>query len=663
MIKKEQYLQLIQDIEKYDEYYFQHHRPLISDFEYDQLVEQLKDIEKQHPEWVTSSSPTQQVHERPTRGFVHVKHLVPMLSLANSYSSEEVKEFIKRIEKLLGRSTTFSAELKMDGIAVSLRYEQGEFVRGLTRGDGKQGDDITHNLATIKTLPKKLQGKHIPSLLEVRAEVYMSKKRFAELNREKEEAGEEIFANPRNAAAGSLKLLDPEEVKRRSLEIMTYGIVQQDMGIATQQEVHQCLQRWGFPTLDHEHCVVCPDSDTLLKFARRVEERREKLPFEIDGIVIKVNTLKDWDVLGSTGKTPRWAIAYKFAPMQALTQIEDITVQVGRTGVLTPVAELTPVFLAGSTISRATLHNEEEIWRKDIRIGDHVIIEKGGDVIPKVVSVDLSKRPKTSRAWSMPKECPVCGAMVTRTEGEVAVRCSNTSCSAQNARKLVFFASKPAMDIDHLGEKVMLKLIEHGFVKDFSDIYRLTEEELGLIEGFKEKSIDNLLLSIERSKKTHLDRLILALGIPHVGSGTAELIAEYAQDIKRVTRLTVQELLTINGIGETVAHAVVDYFQQPHHLHEVEQLLRLGVHPIYAHAKKITNHPFAGKTFVLTGTLPTLSRTEATEKIKERGGSVTSSVTKRTDYLLLGEEPGSKYDKAKELKIRILTEEKFLEML
>lgn len=663
MITQEKYLQLIQDIEKYDEYYYQHHQPLISDFEYDQLLKQLEEIEKKHPDWIVSSSPTKDVRERPTKGFVQVAHSVPMLSLANSYSGEEIEDFIKRVDKLLGRSAEFSAELKMDGIAVSLRYEKGRFVRGLTRGDGKKGDDITQNLATIESLPKELISSDVPDVLEIRAEVYMSKRVFMELNRHKEEEGEVALANPRNAAAGSLKLLDPREVKKRHLDIMAYGIVEQDMKLTSQDQVHKLLKKWGIPTFTEEHFAVCKDAKELLSFAKKIEETRELLPFEIDGMVIKVNALKDWDLLGATGKTPRWAIAYKFAPLQAITVIEEITLQVGRTGVLTPVAELKPVFLAGSTISRATLHNEEEVQRKDIRVGDYVIIEKGGDVIPKVVSVDLTKRQKNAKPWHMPLECPMCHSAVVRREGEVAVRCSNKHCSAQNQRRLVFFASKQAMDIDHLGEKVMLKLIEEGFVKDLSDIYRLEAIHLEVLEGFKEKSIHNLLSSIEASKQVSLDRFIHSLGIPHVGSGTAELIAAYAPSIDKLKKLTVEELLTIDGIGDKVALSVVEYFHDPRHLHEIDELLRLGVHPIAKQVNTMKGHLFSGKVFVLTGSLEAFSRTEVTEKIKERGGKVTSSVTKQTDYVLAGDEPGSKYDKAKTLNVTILTEEEFIKLL
>ncbi|MEI8301504.1 MAG: NAD-dependent DNA ligase LigA, partial [Chlamydiota bacterium] len=573
---KEDYLKLIHDIAKYDEYYYQHHKPLISDFTYDQLLKQVEDLEKQHPEWIAASSPTQDVRERPTKGFVQVAHEVPMLSLANSYSYEEIEDFIKRVHKLLGRSASFCAELKMDGIAVSLRYEKGLFVRGLTRGDGKEGDDITRNIMTIKGVPSKLHGEHIPAILEVRGEVYMPKEVFMQLNLAKEEAGEDVWANPRNAAAGSLKLLDPEEVRKRHLEIMVYGIAQQETFLTTQSEVHVQLQKWGFPTLSSEYRTECIDADELLTFAQKIESKRATLPFEIDGMVIKVNCLKDWDLLGTTAKSPRWAIAYKFSALQATTVIEDITVQVGRTGVLTPVAELKPVFLAGSTISRASLHNEEEIQRKDIRIGDHVIIEKGGDVIPKVVNVDFSQRPSHLIVWKMPTRCPICETLVVKKEGEVAVRCPNVKCLAQSQRRFIFFASKQAMDIDHLGEKVMLKLIEHGLVKDFSDIYRLTAEQLATLEGFQEKSIQNLLSSIEASKQVILPKFILALGIAHVGIGTAELIAECVKGVEDLQHLTVDRLLQIEGIGDKVAHSFVEYFQNQSHIHEIEELIKLG---------------------------------------------------------------------------------------
>ena len=661
---KEEYLKLVDEIKKHDELYFEKHQPLISDYEYDLLVKQCEEIEKLHPDWVSASSPTQAVREKPTKGFYQMAHSVPMLSLANSYSEEEIRDFIKRVYKILPRDDMeYSAELKMDGIAVSLRYEKGKFVRALTRGNGKVGDDITKNIATISSLPKAIDTKNLPDVLELRAEVYMLKKVFSKLNEQKEEAGQDVWANPRNAAAGSLKLLDTEEVKRRSLSIMVYGLAEGIKEIPTQEGVQKFLKEKEFPTFSKEHFAVCSGVEDLLKFANTIEETREDLPFEIDGIVIKVNTIRDWEKLGATGKSPRWAIAYKYAPLQAKTRIHDITLQVGRTGVLTPVAELDPVFLAGSTISRATLHNEDEIQRKDIRKGDHVIIEKGGDVIPKVVSVDFSKREKNSTPFVMPKHCPVCSYSVVKKEGEVAVRCSNSKCAAKNERRLMFFASKPAMNIDNLGEKVMKKLIENGLVKSMSDIYRLTKIDIAGLEGFKEKSIQNLLSSIESSKKISLARFILALGVPFVGTSTAELIAEYAKDVKNLQNLTEDELILIDGVGDKVAHSFVEYFSDENHLHEIEQLLDLGVQPESSKLVKIEGHSFSGKSFVLTGSLEKYSRTDAGALIKERGGKVSSSVTKKTDFVIAGSEPGSKYDKAVTLKVTILTEDEFLKML
>lgn len=661
---KEEYLHLVNEIKKHDEHYFEKHQPLISDYEYDLLVKQCEEIEKLHPEWVSASSPTQTVSEKPTKGFYQVAHKVPMLSLANSYSYEEVEEFMNRVSKLLGKTDVeYSAELKMDGIAVSLCYEKGKFKRALTRGNGKVGDDITSNIATISSLPKEIDGKALPDIVEFRAEVFMLKEVFSDLNEQKEEAGQDVWANPRNAVAGSLKLLDVEEVRRRSLSIMVYGLAESVKNLPTHDSVREMLKRNKFPIFSKDHFAVCKSAKELLEFANSIEEKREKLPFEIDGIVIKVNSIKDWEKLGATGKSPRWAIAYKFAPMQAKTRIKEITLQVGRTGVLTPVAELDPVFLAGSTISRATLHNEDEIKRKDIRVNDFVIIEKGGDVIPKVVNVDFSKRPKDSKAFHMPTHCPACGSKVVKQEGEVAIRCVNSSCVAKNERKLIFFASKPAMDIDNLGEKVMKKLIDQGLVEKFSDIYKLTSDDIEILEGFKEKSIQNLLSSIEASKNISLARFILALGIPFVGTNTAELIAEYAKDVKNLPKLTEEELLTIDGVGEKVAHSFIEYFKSQSNLNEVHELLKLGITPLADKLVKIEGHKFTGKTFVLTGSLEKYSRTEAADLIKERGGKVSNSVTKKTDYVVAGSDPGSKYEKAAALKVKMLGEDEFISML
>jgi DNA ligase (NAD+) len=661
MVTKEEYRKLIQEVRKHDKHYYVEAKPLISDYAYDQLLKKLEEIEKDHPEWVTPSSPTQRVLESVTRGFSQVTHAIPMLSLANTYSRDELCDFVKRVHKLLGREhAVFCAELKMDGIAVTVRYKDGMLIQALTRGDGKKGDDITANLRTIRAVPLELTGSDVPEELEVRGEVFMPHLVFQKLNKEKADAGEELWANPRNAAAGSLKLLDPKETAQRHLCAVFYGIADDtNPPTETQFESHHYLEKLGLPTFAKHHRYRCSDVDEILEFADKIEKERHKLPFDIDGIVVKVDELKYHDQLGSTGKSPRWAVAYKFAPEQAITRIHAITVQVGRTGVLTPVAELEPVLVAGSTIARATLHNQEEVERKDIRVGDWVVIEKGGDVIPKVVEVDLKRRPKESHPWHMPKTCPSCGTHVVHSKEEVAVRCPNRECPEQCMRQIAFFASKDAMDIDHLGEKVVEQLFTKGFVKTISDLYQLTEEELSQLEGFKEKSIRNLLTSIDKSRHVTLARFILALGIKYVGEGTAEILAAEAGDIDKLAQLTVDELKQIEGVGGKIAQSIVDHFSDAAHMKQIHQLLKAGITPVAPKLKRRTDHLFSGKSFVLTGALKKYTRTEATNLIKERGGKVVGSVSQKTDYVLAGEDPGSKFDKARELNIKILSEEEF----
>ncbi len=659
---KNEYLELIEEVRKHDHAYFVKAEPIISDYDYDQLMIRLKGIENDHPDWVTPASPTQRVGEVAT-GFKQIEHAVPMLSLANTYSKEELEDFVKRIHKWTGRTDIeFCVELKMDGVAVSVVYENGIYTQAVTRGDGKKGDEVTANLKTILALPLQLDLQDPPEVLEVRGEVYMPHKSFRLSNQKKEEAGEEPWANPRNATAGSLKLLDPKEVKARNLAIVFYGIARETSNrIDSQFACHQFLENCGLPTFAKQHRLKTGSIEELLAFASRVEAERHSLGFDIDGIVIKVDNFALREELGTTGKSPRWAVAYKFAPEQATTRIREISIQVGRTGVLTPVAELEPVFLAGSTISRATLHNQEEIERKDIRVGDSVVIEKGGDVIPKVVKVDLSKRPAHSAPWKMPTHCPICGTPVVHHEGEVAVRCPNPDCGDQVLRRIAFFASKDAMDIGHMGPKVVEQLVVKGLVKSVADIYALTAEELALLDGFKEKAIHNLLESIDKSRKTTLPRLILSLGIKHVGEGIAEMLATQAGDIETLSQMTVEELIAIEGIGEKVAQSVVDYFHNPENLKEIHRLFHLGVKPEKIVIEK--GHPFFGKVFVLTGTLESYSRSEAEALIKERGGKVSNSVGKKTDYLLSGSEPGSKYAKAQELGLTILSEQEFKDLL
>lgn len=660
---RKEYELLCEEIWKYNHEYFVEHTPTISDEEYDKKFSRLVKIEMEHPDWIKATSPTQRVGEALTAGFATVEHKTPMLSLANTYSKEEVADFIKRVHKLLERTDVpFCAELKMDGIAITAHYHHGHFVRGVTRGNGKAGDDITSNMKTIKRLPLRLYGNDIPADLEVRGEVFMPKEIFKKLNDERVTEGEDLWANPRNAAAGSLKLLDPKEVSRRDLDIVFYGLAEDSSGtLQSQYQLHPYLKSLGFPIL--HKTALCHHLDDIWQFAEEIRAIRSELPFEIDGVVIKVDSFSYQNMLGTTGKNPRWAVAYKFAAEQVTTRITDITVQVGRTGVMTPVAELEPVFLAGSTISRATLHNEDEVHRKDIRINDVVVIEKGGDVIPKVVKVKEELRPVGTHRWHMPKNCPSCGSPITKAEGEVAVRCTNAYCPEQHFRRIVFFASKQGMDIDNMGEKVVLHLMEKGFVSRPSDIFALTEEQLYQLPNFKKKSVDNLLSSIDKARKVPLAKLIMALGIKHVGAGTAELLATRAGEIDRLAEMSTEELMHIEGIGEKVSLSIQEYFADARNREEISLLLKNGVQPKASDLKVIEGHQFFNKTFVLTGTLHKYTRSSAAALIKERGGKVTDSVTKKTDYLIVGEAPGSKLEKAQKLGVNILTESDFETLL
>ena len=664
-IKNQQdYIKLVDELIEHDKNYYAESRPVISDFEYDQLIKELQSWEKEHPDLVLPNSPSLRIGEALTKGFSHFEHLSTMLSLANTYSKEELIDFIKRIHKLLEKKDVkFCSELKIDGAAISIRYEKGILTRALTRGNGKIGDDVTQNIKTIKTLPLKLHGNNIPDLIEVRGEVFMHKAIFQGLNEKREEEGEDVFANPRNAAAGSLKLLDPKEVARRKLDVICYGIANGERFVSSQFEMHSFLKKLGLPISNENYFKLCKNLEDILSFATQIEKMREKISFEIDGIVIKVDDINTHKILGFTGKSPRHAVAYKFAAEQAQTVIKDIIIQVGRTGVLTPVAELEPIFLAGSTISRATLHNQDEIIRKDIRIGDRVIIEKGGDVIPKVVSVDFSKRKKDARKFQMPKKCPICASNVVNYEGEVAYRCDNPKCQGQKLRRLIYFASKGAMDIEHLGIKVMQTLVvEKNLVSRPSDIYTLTYDMLSSLEGFKEKSIHNLLESIEKSKKCSFSRFIMALGIKYVGSETADLLAKRAKDIKTLEKLSKEELLSIEGVGEKVAESIIEYFEDENNLEEIDLLLLHKVSP-QKPKEAIKSHAFNNKSFVLTGSLENYTRTEAASLIKERGGKTSSSVSKNTDYVLAGTDPGSKYNKAQKLNVKILSEKEFSNLL
>ena len=651
-------------IERHDYLYYVEANPEISDREYDRLYHQLEELEEKFPELITPDSPTQRVGGEPLEGFAHVVHSPPMKSLSNTYNPEELTAFDRRIRKLIPDETfSYVVEPKVDGVAVSLRYEKGVLTRGSTRGDGTTGDDITANLKTIRSIPLRLLQSPAPEVLEVRGEVYMTREGFARLNREREEAGLDVFANPRNAAAGSLKQLDPAIVAQRPLDTVFYTLGEyKGMTVRTQVELLGLLHKFGFRvTSRYWHCMNLKEVFDALEELKKI---RSSFPFEIDGGVIKVNEFAVQDRLGSTAKSPRWAVAYKYEPEQAVTLLKDIIVQVGRTGVLTPVAVLDPVTVSGSTISRATLHNEDEIHRKDIRIGDHVVIEKAGEVIPAVVGVVREKRTGREKVFHMPARCPICGGPVTRREGEVALRCENLLCPAQLKRWIKHYASRTAMDIEGLGEALIDQIVDAGLVKSPADLYRLKPDQLENLERMGPKSAENLISAIAASRKRELWRLITALGIPHVGSRLAQTLADHFGTLDNLVEAAPEKLESIPDVGPVVAKSIHDFFRRP----PVRKLLRelkeagLTTRLTTGHARR-KGSPIAGKTIVVTGSLAKYSRSEVQELIRSMGGHAAGSVSSKTDILVVGENPGSKLAKARSLGITTMSESEFLKLI
>lgn len=654
------YDQLIEQANYHDQLYFSQARPTISDYEYDQLVKRIEKLEKKHPNWISPHSPTKKISSDTTPGFAQYVHKYPMLSLTNTYSKEDVVQFYKRICKALNHDNfLLHAELKIDGTAVSLHYKEGILIQALTRGDGHIGDDVTKNVKTIRNLSHKLQGKEIPHTMTLRGEVYLSLQTFQKLNQEKEASGEEPYANPRNAASGSLKLLNCRESALRNLSIIIYDWL--DATVPEQSLIADTLAMFGLPVFPKNHRLLCSTMEEVFYFFEKMMNERPHLAFEIDGIVLKVNTFAQQKLLGTTGKYPKWSVAYKFPPQQTSTKIENIFIQVGRTGILTPIAKLIPTKLAGSTISRATLHNQNEIHRKDIRIGDSVIIEKGGDVIPKVVSINITERQPYSQKWEMPLHCPSCGHTITHVKGEAAIRCANTHCPAQLLQKFIFFCSKECLNIVHLGEKILHKLIKKKLLYNLSDIYHLSKKELSQIPHLKEKSIHNLLTSIEQSKNPHLNKFLLSLNIQHVGAITATTLADQAKTIENFLQFTEQDLLLIPGIGPIAAKSIAHYLSNPTCQKEIKFLLQAGVSP--TPQQRYHNHPLFQKRIVLTGKLNQYSRERAIQKIEQYGGKVSNSVCASTHYLIVGENPGSKLKKARDLSIPILYEQDFQKLL
>ena len=648
------------ELERHNRLYYIEAKPEISDQEFDALLRELQEIEAAHPELLTPDSPTQRVGGAPIEGFRQITHRVRMMSLDNTYSEEELAAFFQRLQKGLGRgSIECTVEPKIDGVAVTVRYENGVIARGATRGDGQTGDDITANLKTIKSLPLRLP-KNCPQTFEVRGEVFMTKKGFARLNEERDEAGEQRFANPRNATAGTLKQLDSRIVAARPLEAIFYNIVDlEGGGVTSQTDVHRLLKAAGLKMADH--LWIGHSAEDLVKAIHDLDSKRHALPYETDGAVIKVNSFADQEALGHTAKAPRWAIAYKYQPEQAETRLLAIDIQVGRTGALTPVARLEPVFLSGSTVSNATLHNFEEIERKDIRVGDLVVIEKAGEVIPAVVEVRKARRTGHETPFAPPKECPVCGATASYDEEQVVVRCPNHACPEQVKRRIEHFAHRGAMDIRGLGEQVVAQLVDAGLVHDAADLFGLNELLLARLERHGAKSIDNLLKAIEESKKQPPWRLVFGLGILHVGAGAARKLLEHFRSIDVVAAASVEELMQCEDIGEIVARSLHDWFRDPRNVALLDRLRSAGL-AFADEAKARASEKLAGTTWVITGTL-SQSRDEVADLVRAHGGKVSSSVSGKTTYLLAGEEAGSKLDKATKLGVKIVGEAAFREMI
>jgi DNA ligase (NAD+) len=635
--------------------------PSIDDYTYDMLMKELVELEKKYPELTSPDSPTQRVGSDISNLFPTVIHDSPMLSLSNSYNEDELNEFDKRVNNILkGESYSYVCELKFDGIAVSLKYEKGLFVRGATRGDGVRGDEITSNLKTVRSVPLRLDK---PVDIEVRGEVFFMLKDFFRINEEQESLGEKKYANPRNTAAGSLKLKDSREVAARRLNMFCYNLSylnEKDQSkLSSHYENLQILKSFKFPVNDKTS--VLKNIEQVKEFCREIELKRDSLPYEIDGVVVKVDLLSQQKKLGSIAKSPRWAIAYKFKAKQAVTKLKKITLQVGRIGTITPVAELDPVFLAGSTISRATLHNSDEIERKDIREQDYVKIEKGGDVIPKVVEVVKEQRPKGSKPFKMPGNCPVCSQPIHRPEGEASYYCTNSLCPAQVQGRIEHFVARTAMDIEGLGFQIIEKFIQLGYLKDITDIYTLykKEKELKAIERFGEKSIDNILNSIERSKERPFDKVLFAIGIRHVGDRTARILAKRFKNIESLIAASKEEIETVHEIGPRIAESVYDFFRTKSNLLMIKKLQSAGLNFTADEIEGSASNKLEGLTFVVTGTLEKYKREEVEELIESLGGKASSSVSKKTNYLLAGVEAGSKLKKAESLGVKVIDEAEF----
>lgn len=662
-LKIEERIQKLRDIINYHNHkYYVEDSPEISDYEYDKLYRELEELESQRPDLITPDSPTQRVGGKPLSGFEKVQHNVHMQSLSDAFSNEELYAFDRRVREVVGNNVEYVVEKKIDGLSVALRYENGVFVRGATRGDGFVGEDVTSNLKTIRSIPLVLKEK-LP-LLEVRGEVFISKENFEKINEQQKKDGQMLFANPRNAAAGSLRQLDPKIASLRKLDIFIFNVQDvQGKTFKTHSESLEFMKEAGLKI--SPGYKVCKNIKEVIEEIDRIGKEREKLPFEIDGAVVKVNSLEQRNLLGSTSKVPKWAIAYKYPAEIKETVIKDIWVNVGRTGVLTPNALLEPVQIAGTTVSRATLHNMDYIEERDIRIGDWVKIRKAGDIIPEIVESIPEKRSGNERPFIMPEKCPECGADVVREEGEVAHRCTGIECPAQLYRSIIHFASRDAMNIEGLGPAIIEVLLKKGFIKGIADLYYLKDykDELLKLDRMGEKSVENLLNSIERTKDNNIDRLINGFGIRHIGLRAAQLLSENFESIDEIKNASFEDFIKIPEFGEKMAESLVIFFKQEQTEDTINKLRSAGVNLKSRSRAKHSDNRFEGLTFVLTGTLESYKRNEAAEIIRSFGGKVSGSVSKKTDYVLAGEEAGSKLTKARELGIKIIDENEFKKMI
>jgi len=649
-------------IRKHNYHYYVLDKPIISDYEYDRLMSRLITLEQDYPDLITPDSPTQRVGAKPLEEFKTARHLVPMLSLSNAFSDQELLDFDQRIKKNFSRQFfDYIVELKIDGLAIALIYEKGILKRGATRGDGSSGEDITQNLRTVNSIPLKLRGYIQFHSIEVYGEVYMNQESFKKLNEERAEKGENLFANPRNAAAGSVRQLDPAITAKRQLDTFIYrATFPEGHNFKTHMEVLEFLKNAGFKV--NPNIKRCIDIQEAIDYCKSWKNQKKILNYEIDGMVIKVNQLALREELGSTSKSPRWAIAYKFPAEQMTTIIEDIIVGVGRTGALTPVAILKPVNISGSKVQRATLHNEDEIKRKDIRIGDTVLIQKAGEVIPEIVKVIKEKRSGKEKVFHMPGRCPVCHSEVVKPDDEVVSRCNNISCPAQIKERIKHFVSRQAMDIDGLGSALIEQLVDKKIIRDFADLYYLKKEDLINLERMADKSSDNIIRAIEVSKQRSLSNLIYALGIRHVGNYASKILAQKINNLFDLQKLTREDLVNIQEVGLKIAESIVLFFQKKKNLEIIKKLEDAGIN-FTSKERSTENQSLKGAQFVLTGTLENFTREEARDKIELLGGRVTANVTKKTDYVVAGKEPGQKYEKAKALNIRIIREEDFINML